>query len=60
MGGTLSTTIFTAVKFVPKKKTVSSNAASTGVEARCFDVSPLVTGCSGQRTKFVSALRVLP
>ena len=34
IGGTLSTTSFTAVKLVPKKKTVSRSEASTRGEAR--------------------------
>src|SRR3712207_5162395 len=36
IGGTLSTTSFTAVKFVPKKKTVSRSETSTSGEARRF------------------------
>src|SRR5918995_2832287 len=44
IGGTLSTTIFTAVKVVPKKKTVNSSAASTPVEARRFGFSSVVKG----------------
>src|SRR5919112_2229424 len=44
IGGTLSTTIFTAVKLVPKKKTVNSSAASTPVEARRFGSSSVVKG----------------
>src|SRR3712207_6406814 len=35
-GGTLSTTSFTAVKLVPKKKAVSRSEASTSGEARRF------------------------
>src|SRR5215213_4221553 len=44
MGGTLSTTILTAVKLVPKKKTVKSSAASTAVEDRRFGSSSVVKG----------------
>src|SRR5687768_13683948 len=44
IGGTLSTTIFTAVKLVPKKKTVNSSAASTPIEARRFVSSSVVNG----------------
>src|SRR5918994_1003760 len=44
IGGTLSPTIFTAVKLVPKKKTVNSNAASTPIEARRFGSSSVVKG----------------
>src|ERR671917_2369235 len=44
IGGTLSTTIFTAVKFVPKKKTVNSSAASTPIEVRRFGSSSVVNG----------------
>ena len=36
IGGTLSTTSFTAVKLVPKKKTVSRSEASTSAEAGRF------------------------
>jgi hypothetical protein len=44
IGGTLSTTIFTAVKLVPKKKTVISSAASTPIEARRFGSPSVVKG----------------
>src|SRR5215212_8395112 len=44
MGGTLSTTILTTVKLVPKKKTVKSSAASTAVEDRRFGSSSVVKG----------------
>jgi hypothetical protein len=47
IGGTLSTTILTAVKLVPKKKTVSSSAASTAGESRRFGSPPVVAGRSG-------------
>src|ERR671912_471135 len=47
IGGTLSTTIFTAVKFVPKKKTVNSSAASTPIEARRFGSSSVVKRTGG-------------
>jgi hypothetical protein len=47
IGGTLSTTILTAVKLVPKKKTVSSSAASTVGESRRFGSPSVVTGRSG-------------
>src|SRR5829696_2649016 len=47
IGGTLSTTILTAVKLVPKKKTVNSSAASTAVEARRFGSSLVVKGEAG-------------
>jgi hypothetical protein len=43
IGGTLSTTIFTAVKLVPKK-TVISSAASTPIEARRFASPSVVKG----------------
>src|SRR5215211_2318301 len=46
IGGTLSTTILTAVKLVPKKKTVNSSAASTPIEARRFGSSSVVKGNS--------------
>jgi hypothetical protein len=44
IGGTLSTTIFTAVKLVPKKTTVNSSATSTPIEARRFGSSSVVKG----------------
>jgi hypothetical protein len=43
IGGMLSTTIFTAVKLVPKK-TVISSAASTPIEARRFGSPSVVKG----------------
>src|SRR5688572_2357884 len=42
IGGTVSTTIFTAVKLVPKKTTVNRSAASIPTEARRFGSSSVV------------------